>query len=122
MLYCKVSRKHYPLLEPNVWCFFQDNDNTLLTDVGEERVGVQINAPARDGEANEALVEFLADVSKIFSFRLYLTLRVARGKEFKNILYPIRIRHVCTQPLDVDVNLLYVARQTRSVGLGFNEY
>jgi hypothetical protein len=29
---------------------------------------------------------------------------------------------VCTQPLDVDVNLLYVARQTRSVGLGFNEY
>ncbi|BBN08955.1 uncharacterized protein MPTK1_4g15880 [Marchantia polymorpha subsp. ruderalis] len=33
-----------------------------ITDVGEERVGVQIDAPARDGEANEALLGFMAEV------------------------------------------------------------
>ncbi|CAM6084822.1 unnamed protein product [Calypogeia fissa] len=33
-----------------------------ITGVGEEKVGVQINAPARDGEANEALLEFMSEV------------------------------------------------------------
>uniref|UniRef100_A0ACD5Y3B7 Uncharacterized protein n=1 Tax=Avena sativa TaxID=4498 RepID=A0ACD5Y3B7_AVESA len=33
-----------------------------ITDIGEEAVGVQIDAPARDGEANAALVEFISSV------------------------------------------------------------
>ncbi|KAG6558126.1 hypothetical protein Mapa_000307 [Marchantia paleacea] len=40
-----------------------------ITDVGEERVGVQIDAPARDGEANEALLGFMAEGSSIISSR-----------------------------------------------------
>ncbi|XP_010551181.1 PREDICTED: UPF0235 protein C15orf40 [Tarenaya hassleriana] len=33
-----------------------------ITDVSEEAVGVQIDAPARDGEANAALVDFMSSV------------------------------------------------------------
>ncbi|XP_039116650.1 UPF0235 protein C15orf40 homolog [Dioscorea cayenensis subsp. rotundata] len=33
-----------------------------ITDVGDEAVGVQIDAPARDGEANAALLEFISSV------------------------------------------------------------
>ncbi|KAL2630969.1 hypothetical protein R1flu_015655 [Riccia fluitans] len=33
-----------------------------ITYVGDEKVGVQIDAPARDGEANEALLGFMAEV------------------------------------------------------------
>nr|BAK02850.1 predicted protein [Hordeum vulgare subsp. vulgare] len=33
-----------------------------ITEVGEEAVGVQIDAPARDGEANAALVDFISSV------------------------------------------------------------
>ncbi|XP_021713922.1 UPF0235 protein C15orf40 homolog [Chenopodium quinoa] len=33
-----------------------------ITDVGEEAVGVQIDAPARDGEANAALLDFISSV------------------------------------------------------------
>ncbi|KAL3688869.1 hypothetical protein R1sor_015178 [Riccia sorocarpa] len=36
--------------------------SSAITDVGDERVGVQIDAPARDGEANEALMGFMAEV------------------------------------------------------------
>lgn len=43
-------------------------ENCILSlgfaDVGEERVGVQIDAPARDGEANEALLGFMAEVNR----------------------------------------------------------
>ncbi|KAJ3687831.1 hypothetical protein LUZ61_016995 [Rhynchospora tenuis] len=33
-----------------------------ITDIGEDAVGVQIDAPARDGEANAALVDFISSV------------------------------------------------------------
>ncbi|KAJ4779622.1 UPF0235 protein [Rhynchospora pubera] len=33
-----------------------------ITDIGEEAVGVQIDAPARDGEANAALLDFISSV------------------------------------------------------------
>ncbi|ESQ30585.1 hypothetical protein EUTSA_v10011860mg [Eutrema salsugineum] len=33
-----------------------------ITDVSEEAVGVQIDAPARDGEANAALLEYISSV------------------------------------------------------------
>ncbi|KAF8769341.1 hypothetical protein HU200_006862 [Digitaria exilis] len=33
-----------------------------ITEVGDEAVGVQIDAPARDGEANAALVDFISSV------------------------------------------------------------
>lgn len=35
---------------------------SAITDVSEEAVGVQIDAPARDGEANAALIEFISSV------------------------------------------------------------
>ncbi|XP_039774555.1 UPF0235 protein C15orf40 homolog isoform X3 [Panicum virgatum] len=31
-----------------------------ITEIGDEAVGVQIDAPARDGEANAALVDFIS--------------------------------------------------------------
>ncbi|KAF2936644.1 hypothetical protein DAI22_04g317200 [Oryza sativa Japonica Group] len=34
-----------------------------ITEIGDEAVGVQIDAPARDGEANAALVDFISSVS-----------------------------------------------------------
>jgi uncharacterized protein len=34
-----------------------------LAEIGDEAVGVQIDAPARDGEANAALVDFISSVS-----------------------------------------------------------
>ncbi|AEE32399.1 putative YggU-like superfamily protein [Arabidopsis thaliana] len=33
-----------------------------ITDVSDEAVGVQIDAPARDGEANAALLEYMSSV------------------------------------------------------------
>ncbi|XP_074576853.1 uncharacterized protein LOC141833335 [Curcuma longa] len=33
-----------------------------ITDVGDEAVGVQIDAPARDGEANAALLDYISSV------------------------------------------------------------
>ncbi|CAN6269845.1 unnamed protein product [Urochloa humidicola] len=33
-----------------------------ITEIGDEAVGVQIDAPARDGEANAALVDFISSV------------------------------------------------------------
>ncbi|XP_047070508.1 UPF0235 protein C15orf40 homolog [Lolium rigidum] len=33
-----------------------------ITEIGEEAIGVQIDAPARDGEANAALVDFMSSV------------------------------------------------------------
>ncbi|KAL2906750.1 UPF0235 protein C15orf40-like protein [Bienertia sinuspersici] len=33
-----------------------------ITDVSDEAVGVQIDAPARDGEANAALLDFISSV------------------------------------------------------------
>lgn len=35
----------------------------LVSDVGEEALGVQIDAPARDGEANAALLDYISSVS-----------------------------------------------------------
>ncbi|XP_020599367.1 UPF0235 protein C15orf40 homolog [Phalaenopsis equestris] len=35
---------------------------SAITDVSEEAVGVQIDAPARDGEANAALIDFISSV------------------------------------------------------------
>lgn len=34
----------------------------ILKDISEEAVGVQIDAPARDGEANAALLDFIRSV------------------------------------------------------------
>ncbi|KMZ60288.1 hypothetical protein ZOSMA_5G01550 [Zostera marina] len=31
-----------------------------ITDIGDNAVGIQIDAPARDGEANAALIEYIA--------------------------------------------------------------
>ncbi|KAG0488006.1 hypothetical protein HPP92_006558 [Vanilla planifolia] len=36
--------------------------SSTITDIGEEEVGVQIDAPARDGEANAALIDFMSSV------------------------------------------------------------
>ncbi|XP_057541435.1 uncharacterized protein LOC130820181 [Amaranthus tricolor] len=35
---------------------------SAITDVSEDAVGVQIDAPARDGEANSALLDFISSV------------------------------------------------------------
>ena len=35
-------------------------------EIGDEAVGVQIDAPARDGEANAALVDFISSMSRSF--------------------------------------------------------
>jgi len=35
-------------------------------EIGDEAVGVQIDATARDGEANAALVDFISSVSRSF--------------------------------------------------------
>ncbi|KAM0946232.1 putative YggU-like superfamily protein [Dioscorea sansibarensis] len=40
----------------------QDPRSPRSRDVGDEAVGVQIDAPARDGEANAALLEFISCV------------------------------------------------------------
>lgn len=45
-----------------------DNVNFLLfpfTDISVDGVGVQIGAPAREGEANEELVRYLAEVLNV---------------------------------------------------------
>ena len=36
-----------------------------MTDISADGVGVQIAAPAREGEANEELVHFLADILNV---------------------------------------------------------
>ncbi|GLJ56092.1 hypothetical protein SUGI_1204210 [Cryptomeria japonica] len=36
---------------------------SAITDIGDEAVGVQIDAPARDGEANAALTEYISSVA-----------------------------------------------------------
>lgn len=38
-----------------------------FAEIGEEAVGVQIDAPARDGEANAALVDFISSVINWFT-------------------------------------------------------
>ncbi|KAJ0096996.1 hypothetical protein Patl1_27797 [Pistacia atlantica] len=37
-----------------------------ITDVSDEVVGVQIDAPAKDGEANAALLEYISSVSFVY--------------------------------------------------------
>lgn len=37
-------------------------DCCCSSDIGEDAVGVQIDAPAREGEANAALLDFMAEV------------------------------------------------------------
>lgn len=34
---------------------------SAITDIGDDAVGVQIDAPAREGEANAALLDFMAE-------------------------------------------------------------
>ncbi|RWR86864.1 UPF0235 protein C15orf40 [Cinnamomum micranthum f. kanehirae] len=36
--------------------------DTFQSDIGEEALGVQIDAPARDGEANAALIDYMSSV------------------------------------------------------------
>ncbi|XP_039774554.1 UPF0235 protein C15orf40 homolog isoform X2 [Panicum virgatum] len=40
-----------------------------ITEIGDEAVGVQIDAPARDGEANAALVDFISSVWLLCTWR-----------------------------------------------------
>ncbi|CAL5029153.1 unnamed protein product [Urochloa decumbens] len=40
-----------------------------ITEIGDEAIGVQIDAPARDGEANAALVDFISSVWLLSSRR-----------------------------------------------------
>ncbi|CAM0144908.1 unnamed protein product [Urochloa decumbens] len=40
-----------------------------VTEIGDEAVGVQIDAPARDGEANAALVDFISSILKFLEMR-----------------------------------------------------
>lgn len=46
-----------------------------IVDITDEAVGVQINAPARDGEANAALLDYIASVSFLFFIVQTLILR-----------------------------------------------
>jgi hypothetical protein len=39
-----------------------------MLDFSDEAVGVQIDAPAKDGEANAALLDFISSVSFFFFF------------------------------------------------------
>jgi uncharacterized protein YggU (UPF0235/DUF167 family) len=41
---------------------------SAIMSVDDECVGVAVDAPAREGEANKALVEFLAAVRALFHF------------------------------------------------------
>lgn len=41
---------------------FCSNADDSIAEIGEEAVGVQVDAPARDGEANAALVDFISSV------------------------------------------------------------
>jgi hypothetical protein len=38
----------------------------LYVDLSDEAVGVQIDAPAKDGEANAALLDYISSVSIFF--------------------------------------------------------
>lgn len=63
---------------------------TKKTDVSDEAVGVQIDAPARDGEANSALLDFISSVcipsyARIFCF-LFILL-YGRVFSFANIFF-----------------------------------
>jgi uncharacterized protein YggU (UPF0235/DUF167 family) len=53
MVVCSSPSLHY------VWC---------SAEIRDEAVGVQIDAPARDGEANAALVDFISSGSVSSSF------------------------------------------------------
>lgn len=43
----------------------------LFEDVSDEAVGVQIDAPAKDGEANAALLEYISSVSFSWVFNFF---------------------------------------------------
>ncbi|CAI0555011.1 unnamed protein product [Linum tenue] len=52
-----------------------------ITDVSDEAVGVQIDAPAKDGEANAALLDYISSVSynsKFFSLNFATFLELGR--------------------------------------------
>lgn len=62
---------------------FTDLINSVWSgDVSDEAVGVQIDAPARDGEANAALLEYMSSVN--LSLSLSFLLRI---KSFQLSLY-----------------------------------
>eukprot|EP01018_Ginkgo_biloba_P012729 Gb_39833 [translate_table: standard] len=58
-------------------------------DVSEEAVGVQIDAPARDGEANAALIEFISSVRLSLPLPLFQGWCCCSGKWF------VGIRTIC---------------------------
>jgi hypothetical protein len=58
----RLSRGSVPLSP----CSNDDARGGDSAEIGDEAVGVQIDAPARDGEANAALVDFISSVSSSF--------------------------------------------------------
>ena len=44
----------------------------ILADFGDDALGVQIDAPAKDGEANAALLDYMSSVSWAFFAAYYL--------------------------------------------------
>ncbi|KAL0815431.1 hypothetical protein Bca101_071875 [Brassica carinata] len=57
-----------------------------ITDVSDEAVGVQIDAPARDGEANAALLEYMSSVN--------LSLVSSSHKKFSAFVLGVKRRQV----------------------------
>ena len=49
---------------------------TAITEITSDGVSVQIAAPARDGDANAALVAFIAKVHTVFLIQTVILLRV----------------------------------------------
>lgn len=45
----------------------------LKSDVDDDAVGVQIDAPAKDGEANAALLDYISSVSLSFLLSYFLS-------------------------------------------------
>jgi len=50
----------------HIFFFFYVYADVCSSDIGDDAVGVQIDAPAREGEANAALLDFMAEVSGLF--------------------------------------------------------
>lgn len=60
--FARLRGERFILLCPVAWVWVVANVESWVTGIGQEAVGVAINAPARDGEANEELVSFIAQV------------------------------------------------------------
>ncbi|PKA51696.1 hypothetical protein AXF42_Ash003063 [Apostasia shenzhenica] len=64
-----------------------------ITDVGEEAVGVQIDAPARDGEANAALLEFISLVLGVKRRQVSIT-SGSKSREKVVMVEEVALEHV----------------------------